>query len=124
MNSKIRKLADELMKETSSELNYKKLRERVHAADPPLIPFPGVYLQDLVFLDAGSKSFLDPDKKLINFQKHQTTARYIQEIMGYQNSVYALEPVPDIQEYLRTTKVIESEDEQYNRSLECEPRTN
>jgi hypothetical protein len=36
---------------------------------------------------------------------------------------YALVPVPDIQEYLRTTQVVASEDEQYNMSLQCEPRT-
>jgi len=90
------------MKESSSELNYKRLRAKVHAVDPPLIPFPGVYLQDLVFLDAGSKSYMDSDKKIINFQKHQTTARYIQELLGYQNSVYQLETVNDIQEFLRS----------------------
>jgi len=111
------------MRANSSELNYKKLRERVHASDPPLIPFPGVYLQDLVFLDAGSKSYMDAEKKIINFQKHMTCARYIQEILGYQNATYALEPVPEIRDFLMTGLfVIESEDSHYNRSLECEPR--
>jgi len=123
VNTRVRRLGEELMKSTSSELNYKKLRERVHASDPPLIPFPGVYLQDLVFLDAGSKSFLDAEKKLINFQKHLTCARYIQELMGYQHATYALEAVPEIQDFLRNAEVIYSEDEQYNKSLECEPRT-
>jgi len=123
VNSRVRKIADDMMKTSSSELNYKKLRERVHASDPPLIPFPGVYLQDLVFLDAGSKSFLDAEKRLINFQKHLTCARYIQELLGYQHANYALEPVPDIQDFLRNVEVIYSEDEQYNKSLECEPRT-
>ena len=122
MNSKIRKVVDDMFKVMSSELNYKKLRERVHAADPPMIPFPGVYLQDLVFLDAGSKNFLDPEKRLINFQKHLTCARYIAELMCYQNAAYSLEGVPDIQDYLKNIDVIMSEDDQYNLSLECEPR--
>jgi len=123
VNTRVRKLVDELFKAMSSELNYKKMRERVHAADPPMIPFPGVYLQDLVFLDAGSKSYMDPEKRIINFQKHLTCARYIQELMGYQHAAYALEPVADIQDFLRNLEVIASEDEQYNKSLECEPRT-
>jgi len=61
-------------------------------------------------------------KRLINFQKHLTCARYIQELLGYQHASYALEPVPDIQDFLRNVEVIYSEDEQYNKSLECEQR--
>ena len=42
------KVFDELTKLTANELNYKHLRAKVHAVDPPLIPFPGVYQGDLV----------------------------------------------------------------------------
>ena len=36
---------------------------------------------------------------------------------------YALVPVPDIQDFLKSTTVISSEDEHYNLSLRCEART-
>jgi hypothetical protein len=32
---------EQLAKEVSSELNFKNLRAKVHAAQPPVIPFPG-----------------------------------------------------------------------------------
>jgi hypothetical protein len=41
VNSKVRKQADELMKDVSSELNFKRLRTRIAEAKIPLIPFPG-----------------------------------------------------------------------------------
>ena len=69
------------MKDCSSELNYKRLRARVAEAKFPLIPFPGVYLQDLTFLDNGVRTFLDERKTLLNFQKCQTTVRYIRELL-------------------------------------------
>jgi hypothetical protein len=35
------KIMDELIKLISSDLNFKNLRAKIYAADPPLIPFPG-----------------------------------------------------------------------------------
>ena len=35
---------------------------------------------------------------------------------------YALVPVLEIQDFLKSTAVVMSEDEHYNMSLQCEPR--
>ncbi|KAI8848736.1 ras guanine nucleotide exchange factor domain-containing protein [Chytridium lagenaria] len=117
--NKYLRIYDELLKLISSELNYKALRAKVHATDPPLIPFPGVYQGDLVFLDTCSKDVLE--NGLINFHKFQKVASYILEIQNYQQAKYALEPVVEIQEYLKHYPVL-NDDQAYTQSLICEAR--
>ena len=78
ISAKYLRINDDLTRTTSSELNYKNLRAKVHAADPPVIPFPGVYQGDLVFLDTCSKSRLE--NNLVNFNKYQRMASYILEL--------------------------------------------
>ena len=48
MAGKFVKLYDNILKLVSNELNFKNLRTKIHTADPPLIPFPGIYQSDLV----------------------------------------------------------------------------
>ena len=82
VSSKVRRIMDDLAKETSSEQNYKKIRRRLEKISDaqyaePTMPFPGMVLQDLTFHDGGGKLYIDAAKKIINFQKLQTTATYI-----------------------------------------------
>jgi hypothetical protein len=72
------KVLEELLTLTSSELNFKNLRAKVHSVDPPLIPFPGVYQGDLVFLESSGKDKLE--NEMINFQKLQKIASYVIEL--------------------------------------------
>lgn len=78
MGSKYLKLLEELKTVTSSEMNYKNLRAKVHTAEPPLIPFPGVYQGDLVFLETCGKDVLDGG--LVNFIKFQKISSYVTEL--------------------------------------------
>lgn len=115
------KILDELMRLTSRELNYKNLRSKVHGANPPLVPFPGVYLGDLVFLDTGNSMVLNGDKNMINFQKFQKLASYILELQVYQQTPYNFAPVPEIQTFIKDVPILD-DDSAYNMSLICEPR--
>lgn len=100
-------------------MNFKNLRSKVHAADPPLIPFPGVYQGDLVFLDTCSRSKIE--NGLVNFLKFQKIAGYILELQVYQQTPYNLESVPEIIDYVRSFHVL-NDDDAYKESLICEPR--
>ena len=119
VGSKYLKIFDDLLKLTSSDLNFKNLRSKIHAAEPPLIPFPGVYQGDLVFLDTCSRSKLD--NGLVNFLKFQKIAGYILELQVYQQTPYSFEQVPEIIDYIRSFRVL-SDDDAYKDSLICEPR--
>jgi len=58
MASKFLKLYDSILKLVSNELNFKTLRTKIHTADPPLIPFPGIYQSDLVSTNYMKKIYI------------------------------------------------------------------
>ncbi|KAJ3148781.1 hypothetical protein HDU86_007336 [Geranomyces michiganensis] len=121
ISSKYMRICDELVRLVSSELNYKAMRAKIRAADPPLIPFPGLYQGDLVFLDACQKNKLEGGN-LINYHKLESISRSLMELEAYQQVSYPLEPVPEIQEYVRSYRTLD-DDEAYNASLACEAKS-
>jgi hypothetical protein len=61
---------------------------------PPCIPYLGVHLSDLTFIEDGNP---DTIRGLINFTKRRFLFRVISEISRYQQNAYNLHPVPQIQ---------------------------
>ncbi|KAI9179282.1 hypothetical protein H9P43_005945 [Blastocladiella emersonii ATCC 22665] len=114
------KLLDSLNARMSPELNHKTLRALIRSADPPVIPFPGVYQTDLVFVDTVTRTHLEGG--LVNFQRCHKMAAYVLEFQELQdNAWYNLEPVPELQAYIADYRVLD-EDAAYARSLACEAR--
>jgi hypothetical protein len=99
--------------------NFGKFRDHLHSVDPPCIPYVGVYLTDLTFIEDGNKDYLD--NGLINFDKRRKISQVIREIQQYQQTPYCLEAVPAIQKYLTSVTYLE-ENETYTLSLQIEPK--
>ncbi len=105
-----------------TEKNFSNYRDSLSSANPPAIPFLGVYLTDLVFIEDGIPSVVK-NSELINFTKRKMTAEVIRDIQQYQNVPYTLNPVPELQQWiLSQTEAARSVHEMYERSLEIEPR--
>jgi son of sevenless len=105
-----------------TERNFSNYREQLHVANPPCIPFLGVYLTDLVFIEDGIPSVVK-NTELINFNKRKMTAEVIRDIQQYQNVPYTLNPVPELQTWISSNmQDARSVHEMYDRSLEVEPR--
>jgi hypothetical protein len=119
VGAKYLKTFDELSKLTANDLNFKYLRKKVHDAQPPVIPFPGVYQSDLVFFDTCSRNKME--NGLINFAKFQKISSYVLDLQQYKQTPYNLEEVIEIQDYVRKYVPL-NDDEAYNESLICEPR--
>lgn len=103
--------------------NFTKYRETLRKLNPPCVPFLGVYLTDLTFIEDGNTDKLRNDDRLINISKRQMTAEKIQEIMIYQSTPYNLTPVPGIQKFIEENLIeARSDDELFEQSLRLEPR--
>ena len=102
----------------SSGNSYRHYRMAMRDANPPLIPYMGVHLSDLTFIDEGN-----PDKlgKLINFGKRKLVSKVIAGLQQYQASPYNLETVPRIVKML-SKKLNYTDDDLYKMSLQREPR--
>ncbi|KAK9421213.1 putative Ras guanine nucleotide exchange factor domain-containing protein [Seiridium unicorne] len=106
----------------ASTKNFGEYREALHAANPPCIPFFGVYLTDLTFIEDGIPSIIKKTN-LINFAKRAKTAEVIRDIQQYQNAPYNLQPVPDLQDYILSNMAAAGDvHEMYDKSLVVEPR--
>ncbi|KAK9442797.1 Ras guanine nucleotide exchange factor [Metarhizium brunneum] len=106
----------------ASTKNFGEYREALHAANPPCIPFFGVYLTDLTFIEDGIPSIIKKTN-LINFAKRAKTAEVIRDIQQYQNVGYSLQPVPELQDYILSNMQAAGDvHEMYDKSLHVEPR--
>jgi hypothetical protein len=95
----------------------------IHSVNPPCIPFLGIYLQDLTFIEDGNPDIIKQSTNLINFAKQQKSAEVIREIKQFQSPPYIFQYVPEIQEFVRfQLNASRDVDYLYERSLELEPR--
>jgi len=104
----------------STDSNSKKYREELHKCSPPLVPHIGVYLSDLTFIEEGNLDTLANGQ--VNFVKRRMLANVIQELGQYQQTPYNLIRVDAIQLFFEALRPM-TETEQYQRSLQHEPRT-
>ncbi|KAG0180775.1 hypothetical protein DFQ29_010159 [Apophysomyces sp. BC1021] len=103
--------------------NFTEYRAIIHSINPPCIPFLGIYLQDLTFIEDGNPNHLKKSNELINFAKRAKTAEVIREIQQYQSSLYQLKSVDELQEFIQLhLKSTRDEDQLYEESLKLEPR--
>ncbi|KAI2637499.1 ras GEF [Xylaria nigripes] len=106
----------------ASTRNFGEYREALHVANPPCIPFFGVYLTDLTFIEDGIPSIMKKTN-MINFAKRAKTAEVIRDIQQYQNAPYSLQPVPELQDYILSHMSAAGDvHEMYDKSLSVEPR--
>jgi hypothetical protein len=133
INPKRRQMLKHLQAIVEPSQNNKILRARLHDHVPPCLPFLGMFLTDLTFVDIGNPATKTSDngRTLVNFDKHTRTAKIIGELQRFQIP-YRLTEVPDLQEWLQyqITRVRELEMQQgnsvqvsyYRKSLLLEPR--
>ncbi len=105
--------------------NYKPYRELLAARRLPALPYLGIYLRDLVFIEEGNPDLLPPHDgarpALINFEKLMMLAQTLAQLARYQSVRYAFPVLPDAHKYL--TRLTQLPDEVlYIQSTQAEPR--
>lgn len=67
----------------STESNWKNYRETLQQTQPPSVPYIGLWLQDITFIDDGNKTYFEDNPKLINFDKLKLFSGVFCEIEKY-----------------------------------------
>jgi hypothetical protein len=123
LSNKMTLVFENLERVINPQKNYTQYRETLHSVNPPCVPFLGVYLTDLTFIEDGNTNNLRSNSQLINFSKQTKTAEVIREIQQYQNQPYNLNPVKEIADYiLKCLNASVDETALYELSLMLEPR--
>lgn len=109
---------------TDTTNNFNAYRTAVTHADPPIIPYLGVYLTDLTFTEDGNADYLrvqDGRGDIINFEKMRRVAVVIKDICTYQQTPYNFERVPMIYDFFAGDLPFEDDQALYGRSRILEP---
>jgi len=104
---------------TSTKGNFLSYKEQLHNCSPPCVPYLGVYLSSLTFIEEGNHDYLD--NGYINFYKRRLVAEVIKEIQQYQYKPYNLVQVQPIVQYFNTYEFLKEPDA-FKLSLQIEPR--
>lgn len=80
----------------SSDGKYKAYRKHFKSITPPTIPYLGVFLTDLTFIEDTNKDHIGEDKK-VNFLKCTMLADVIRTIYDCQRTPFNLIPIEPIQ---------------------------
>lgn len=134
VSAKTKVRLDELKTITDVGRNYAVLRQRLQNHVAPCIPFVGIYLTDLTFIDVGNGTTRQlpgesgsDSMSVINFDKHMKTAKIIGQLQSFQVP-YRLVAIPEMQDWMETQiQRVRSSDQAnvqsyYRRSLLLEPR--
>lgn len=97
ISSQHRKTYEEVKKITDRSMSYSSLRQFIKKLNPPCIPYLGMYLTDLTFIEEGNKDFLN---NLINWNKRHLISETIRQIRQYQLQAYIFTVVPWLRDNL------------------------
>ncbi|KAI4502623.1 hypothetical protein M0802_002535 [Mischocyttarus mexicanus] len=111
---------EKLQNIVSSDGRFRNLRDALHRCDPPCIPYLGLYLTDLSFIEEGTPNFTE--ERLLNFSKMRMIAHVIREIRHFQQTPYKIELITKVTNYLLDSSLLLNEKDLYRMSLEIEPR--
>ncbi|CAL8293690.1 unnamed protein product [Boreogadus saida] len=111
---------DKLQKLVSSEGRFKNLREALKNCDPPCVPYLGMYLTDLAFIEEGTPNYTEDS--LVNFSKMRMISHIIREIRQFQQTAYKIDHQPKATEYLLDKSTVLDEETMYEASLRIEPK--
>lgn len=105
--------------------NFYNYRNSIKNAAPPCIPFLGLYLTDLTFIESGVPTYREVrGKKLINFNKFLKMYKIIHGLQLFQMP-YPFQEVQQIQDFILNdinNVEVPSQSKLYEISLELEPK--
>ncbi|XP_016073445.1 PREDICTED: ras-specific guanine nucleotide-releasing factor 1 [Miniopterus natalensis] len=113
-------LIDKLQKLVSSEGRFKNLREALKNCDPPCVPYLGMYLTDLAFIEEGTPNYTEDG--LVNFSKMRMISHIIREIRQFQQTAYKIDHQAKVTQYLLDQSFVMDEESLYESSLRREPK--
>ena len=82
----------------SHEGNYNEYRKLVISCTTPCVPYVGIYLTDLTFIEENPDTLFG---NLVNFEKRNRIGNTIENIQMKQKQPYNIPEVPEIQGWIK-----------------------
>ncbi|KAH3756999.1 Ras guanine nucleotide exchange factor [Pelomyxa schiedti] len=113
------KTLEKMASVTAPTSSFANFRGHLHRANPPCIPYLGVYLTDLTFIEEGNNDTVE--NTYVHFAKFRMVAAVIQEMQQYQQKPYNFTRIDAIQHFLNNLDSL-TEKEAFDLSLAIEKR--
>ena len=97
---KVVKKLDDLMDQAG---NYRNYRQALLARPAPVLPFQGVYLTDLTFIEEKTDRLVNG---MVNYEKLVLVHKVLSDIQRHQGMPYNFEPIECIQEFLKNPGLV------------------
>lgn len=121
VSAKTKLMFDGLRVITDSQRNFIGYRHKLKSVTGPCIPFLGIVLSDLKFIEDGNKD-TRAEGRLINFDKCMKKFKVVQEFIRFKEC-FELKQKKDIQSFiLKNLKVPRTPTEFYSKSNQLEPK--
>jgi hypothetical protein len=114
-------MVDELNDICGVERHYLPYKKALLTKTPPLVPYIGVFLRDLTFIEVGNPTYLDEEKTMINFEKFRMLAAVLEDLRSYQQVPYSFEQNRSVEAAFKHSILTLDPDELYNVSRIVEP---
>eukprot|EP01107_Rhizomastix_libera_P014879 TRINITY_DN505_c0_g2_i6.p1 TRINITY_DN505_c0_g2~~TRINITY_DN505_c0_g2_i6.p1 ORF type:complete len:435 (-),score=108.48 TRINITY_DN505_c0_g2_i6:42-1346(-) len=101
--------------------NYKGMRALLSSSKPPCLPYIGMYLTDLTFIDEGNENFVK-GTNLINNTKLNMQWNSISNMLAFQHSRFPFPTNPALRSFIASLEPSMTDDQAYETSLTLEPR--
>jgi son of sevenless len=127
LNASPSRFWQEMERLVSSSKNFQYYKAQLRRKNAPCIPYLGVNLSGLTFIEQGNNDFLPdpkgekPDDYYVNFYKRSLIAQVINQSRQYQMTPYNLSVVPELQRLFLRVPALDEKDA-YAASLLAEPR--
>jgi hypothetical protein len=116
---------EQLMENKQNYKNYRERLVKIRQNGEPTLPYLGVYLRDLTFIEEGNQTHLEND--LINYEKIQLVGQVVREVQYFQEFSHYPDmkesEVPSTIKYLKKLRGLKQE-ELDRKSREAEPPVN
>ena len=97
LSNKAKDTHERLSQLISRDKNFFNVRNEILVVSPPSIPYIGIYLTDLTFIEGGNPDLLN---NMINFVKRRKLALVIRDLQTYQQTSYPQQPIPQLNQLL------------------------
>lgn len=121
--SKMEQIVKDLNALMENRGNYKEYRNSLKGCKGPAVPYLGVCLRDIIFIEEGNTNFVDKKPEIINFEKIRLIGDVlINQVRKYQVIAYPFDHNDVLQDFLKKLLIL-PEELLYKHSLICEPNS-
>jgi hypothetical protein len=102
----------------TTKQNFQTYRHALTTTKLPAVPYLGVFLRDIVFIEEGNPLRLP--NGFFNFDRISLLGRLIMDIQKYKHISYDIPVLPTVQTFFANLKPLDSDDSLYEASMAAE----